>query len=161
MGKYVMIMADKNKFILNEDEKVGVFDAVQNGESFVFLKGEMVSLQIIPTVITIERWWSQENERLAVSGKRLCKKCLGVMMIEDKCPCWEVQGRGEIKHGIETPLLPGTVKEAIQQVADKKSFPKLGNWEKGQVKAEEEAAKQLPSGEGWYTDPETGERMYT
>lgn len=161
MDRYILMTADKSKFVLNEKERETVFNAIQNGDAFVALRKEMISLQIIPTIITLERWWSQENERLAVSGKRLCKKCLGVMTIQDKCACWEVQGKGEIKHGIETPKLPGGIDESLKEIANKKSFPKLGNWEKGQVEVEEKAIEKLPSGEGWYTDPETGETFYS
>ena len=71
MKTYILITSDKIKFILNETEKEGVIRAVAKGDKFVLLQDSMIPLTIPPVVIDAERYYAQENERLATMNKRL------------------------------------------------------------------------------------------
>jgi len=168
MQKYVMTTTDKTKFILSEEEKEAVFKAVLNGkQKQIVVQGQMIPINIAPTIITMERWWSQENERLALTHHRLCKNCLSIMHIQDKCPCWKTMGKGELKSGIEAPLLPQGVADTIQQLADKKAFPQLDRFDRAKLEDEEKQARlananrAISTQEGAYIDPETGETFYS
>ena len=165
-----MILPDKMKLLLNEEEKEAVIKAIQQGDSYVVLRGQMVSLQIIPTVLTFETWYTQENEKLALSGKRLCKKCLSIMAISDKCACWE-GGKGEERNAFKETPLPELVESAIKQITEKKSFPVLKNIDKSELlyrEAKERLAQSRyefynddGSGTDFYIDEETGEKRYS
>lgn len=132
--KYVLITIDKIKYILNEKEKAGVFSAIQSGEKQIVIQGEMVPLHVTPAVILFSRWYAQELERLANSGKRLCKKCLKIMQIDDKCACWEEMGKAVKQDAFIAPP---------EQTSGLFSWPKLTEADKEQIKIEEAARRPI------------------
>lgn len=159
--KYILITHDKLKFILDDENYEKFLEALaKNDKAFVIKKYKtVIPLHITPTVVPFEIWYTQENERLALTHHRLCKKCLSIMAIEDKCTCWREQGTGEEKNAF-VGILPESVKERLGKITESKSFPKLDNWDKGQIEVEEAKRNKPRLGEGWYEDPETGERIY-
>jgi len=163
MGKYIMTTGGKEKFVLTENEAEAIKRSVRNGDAFTVIKGEMVSLQIVPSVIRLERWYAQENERLALTHHRLCKKCLSVMQIADKCPCWKESGKSENKHAFVAPELPDSVKESVRKVSSGMGFPGLSDGEKAEVEAEDLAMDKrltMPAPGGGFIDKDTGEVHY-
>lgn len=124
MQTHVLITFDKVKFFISEKEGLGIINALNQGQKMAIIQGEVIPLNIAPTIITIERWFAQENERLALTHHRLCKKCLCVMMISDVCSCWEELGKGEQKSAFGGTL-PEGVRQTIELMAKSKSFPSV------------------------------------
>jgi len=158
---YILYTHDKRKFIINETEKEAAFKAVMNSEKALFLHGEMIPLQIAPTIMKFERWYTQENERLAMTDRRLCKKCLSIMSIFDSCACWENTGKGEEKNAIA-----GVLSESLNKLAESKKFPALTEEDKEDIEAEKKALNEAPEyveigGQLGYKDEESGEIMYS
>lgn len=158
MGKYIIITGSKKKFLISEKESKAVINALNKDAKFVMLQGQIIPLQIIPEILKFETWYIQENERLRLTNKRLCKKCLRTMeMIGPGCDCWNRNsGKGQ---NIFKPQLPESIKKQIQGTI--KEFPKL---EEGEII--EENKKQAdyiegPDGELGYKDEESGETMYS
>ncbi len=156
MEKYILITAAKLKYILSEKEKQAVFTAISEKEKQVVIQGEMIPLHITPSVVKFERWYAQELERLALSGKRLCKKCLKIMDIVDKCSCWEETGTGKKQDAFIAPT------EQIKQITDKWSFPALTEEDKIGIEEDEEKRLAAPQyTENGYIDKESGEEMHS
>lgn len=166
--KYVLITHDKLKFIIDDENYMAFLKAIENNDkAFVIKKYKaVVPLHITPTIIPLEVWYPQENQRLALTHHRLCKKCLSIMHIQDKCSCWEETGKDEDKNAF-IQKLPDSVTEAVNEIANKKTFPQLDKFEKAEVEEQEKklrlanANKAICEQEGVYIDPETGERFYS
>lgn len=96
MKKYFLITSDKYKFEITEAQKAAIIKAINRGDKLLELQDSVISLAITPTIIEHSRWFAQENERLKVSGKRLCKKCNLIMDVDTGCICWHKNERGEV-----------------------------------------------------------------
>jgi hypothetical protein len=158
-NRFVLITPEKTKFILQDNERASVFAAIQAGEKQIILQNEMIPLHITPLIITFSRWYAQELERLALMEKRLCKKCLKIMAIQDKCDCWEHQGKGKEQDAFVAPA------EMIKSIADKMSFPKLTEAERASIEpalTEAEPTKYIEEGGAdGYVDPDSGEKHFS
>lgn len=84
---YVLITINGTRFLISEKEKISVYQAVANHEKSVIIQRQMIGLQAVPEVLEFPNWFAQENERLSNQRKKLCKKCLGSILIENKCSC--------------------------------------------------------------------------
>ena len=153
-------MADKSIFVLSEDEKAAVFEAIGNGDTYLAIKGEMVSLQIVPTILRFEKWYAQENQRLALTNRRLCKNCLSRMDATTGCPCWKETNKGEDRNALEGTTLPQNVRELLS--GSVKSFPALTDEDRAMIAAEK--PKYIDSAEADESDfyiSESGERHFS
>lgn len=130
--EYVLITHDKLKFICSENEYKAVLNAIRNSEKFVVLQQSVVPLQITPTIVSFERWFAQENERLKLTNNRLCNLCFCIMNIYDKCACWAEQGKGKEQDGFLLENLPKSVIAKLHGTI--KSFPKLTGLEQNMLK---------------------------
>lgn len=113
-----MILKNKERIILTPGQKNSIFDAVEKGKAYAIIGDEMISLQIIPTIFKLERWYSQENQRLANSNKRLCRFCFSSMDVMAGCVCWPKNG-GVKQDAIEGVKLPSWILEKFG------NFPEL------------------------------------
>lgn len=86
---FVIITSEKIRYLVSEKTRDDLFDAIQQGEKYYIVQGDMIPLNITPTVISIERFYQQECERLKSKGQKLCKRCLKVCDISCGCPCKE------------------------------------------------------------------------
>ena len=118
MDKFVLITHEKMRFLLNRDEYKIYTNAVKVKAKFVTIQGSFIPLQILPSVFPFGVWYTNENERLANSGKRLCKLCLSIM--EGDCKCWDGKTK---KNAFIPPELPNNVKLLLVDAI--KSFPKV------------------------------------
>lgn len=163
--RYVLITSDRLKYILNEEENKKVVQAILRNDKAALIQDSVIPLHITPAITPFEVWYAQENERIALTGHRLCKKCLRTMEIQDKCTCWQEQGKGENKNAFKEPVLPESVHEAIKQMADKKNFPQLSEIEKLEVENEEKLLQRPTCNADdkgdYYEDSETGEKTYS
>lgn len=158
---FVLITAQKQRLIISQKEYDALLDCLNKGQKFVVIQNHLMSLAIAPSVTPFASWYATENERLANSGKRLCRKCLKQMEIMDKCSCWTVMGKGKIQ---EAFVLSDEIKKFIADYSKKFSWPKLLEEENMQIEIEE--AARIPqyverSGHLGYIDEESGEELYT
>lgn len=128
--KYVLTTHDKLRFILDDDNYSEFLKALQeNSKAYVIKKYKaVIPLHITPSVVPFEIWYAQENERLALSNHRLCKDCLCIMNIFDKCKCWKEMGVGEEKNAF-VGKLPESVKLMLEQTVSPNGFPQVTNKE--------------------------------
>jgi len=155
---YILITADKIKIPISQREKHAIMEAVRDKKKSIVLQENLISLQIIPTIIEFTTWYAQENEKLKAFNKRLCKECLCVMDMTAGCNCWK-RNKGEDLNAFKSPVLPEKVKKALKP----KSFPKLLDVDKGEIEFLENKKNKTNYVEGnylGYTDPETGETLY-
>lgn len=82
---WVMLTHDKQRIILNDQEKSAIYSCISSGDKYMIIKGEMFPLHIIPTIRKLEEWYLNEKGRLKMSDKRLCEKCLSVVDIGAFC----------------------------------------------------------------------------
>jgi len=162
---YVLVSATKKRYALDDIEYQKVLKAIEDDDKAVMVQGSVIPLHITPEVMPFEVWFPQENERLALSGKRLCKKCLCIMDIQDKCSCWKEMGKGEVKSGFQLPVLPENVKQAVKQIAKKKSFPKVvqADIDREELKPGQVKKKRIESGSddnGDFHIDDNGEKQY-
>ena len=158
---YVMETINKARYLINENEKNALYEAIRQHENHVVLQGEMIPLSAPPAVMKFARWYAKENERLAVSLKRLCKKCLKVIGIQDRCLCWKSE---QGKNQDAFIALPDEIRGIIHGAA--RGFPALTPGEKAQIEYEK---SQMPnqvrqietSGVDAYIDAETGEEIFS
>lgn len=123
--KYILVTHDRLRFILDEGNYASFLKAIKNNDK-AYVVGKyktVIPLHITPTVMPFEIWYAQENEKLAMSGKRLCKKCLSIMEFKDGCICWKMK-KGEKKNAFIGEV-PQMAKDAINKIAESKSFPKV------------------------------------
>lgn len=116
--QYVMITSSKVKFLLDEKEKTAVYQAVADGKKMVIIQGAMIPTNIAPTVIPYQTWAAQENERLFVYKKRLCRKCGSVMDLRSGCICWAKNDSKKRKDPFKGLELPPEVKNFIGSKCD-------------------------------------------
>ena len=153
----VLITHDKLKFLLNTAECQLFLGAIKNNDKAFVLQrydNAVIPLHITPTLIPFEIWYAQENERLALTHHRLCKKCMSIMHIEDKCACWE-SGKGEEKNAFVAKL-PEQVKKTLAKIAETKAFREVYD-------STPTRPKRLITGSddtGDYYLGDTGEKMY-
>lgn len=133
--KYVLITADKTKFIVSKEERDSVLQSVNSGAKAILIQDTLISLAIAPSVIPFDRWWAQQEDDLARSEKRRCKKCLRIFSAEGVCPCWE-SGGGKERDAFVAPL------KELQGIK-LLGWPELTNFEKSQVLYEEGQAVYL------------------
>lgn len=107
MKKYLLITSDKFKFEITEAQKAAIIKAINRGDKLLEIQDSVISLAITPTIIEYSKWAEQENERLKLYDKRLCKKCGQIMAVESGCICWHKNERGE------APLLGETAKKFL------------------------------------------------
>jgi|SRR3990167_100354 len=161
---YVLITHDKTRLLLTQDQAKQVFEAIQAGEKYIIIQSQMIPLHIIPTVLEVEVWYTQENEKLRISNRRLCKKCLSIMDILDVCDCWEKKSKGYKKNSFRQPVLPEEVLKLLREKAKVMEFPKLTAEDKAQIEAEDikEPVEYVDrGGQLGYKDPDTGEVTYS
>lgn len=157
--QYILITAEKMRYAINESEKSAIFEAINNHESHVIVQGDMIPLQIIPTIVSFQRWWSNENEKLIVSGKRLCKLCFKIYYINDVCKCWSsTLSKKQNAFNALPDELPGVVKKALEAFKD---FPQLTAGEKAELEYQEGVKYIGGSNFDGYIDPEAGEEFYS
>lgn len=84
---YVLTTGNGTRFLISEEESGIVFGAMKRNDKAVIIQGQLISLQIVPEIIKYDVWFAQENVRLGNQGKKLCKKCLGVVVIGGFCSC--------------------------------------------------------------------------
>ena len=132
--KFVLITSDKLKYIINEGEYNALLEAInRNDKAFIIRKYKaLIPLHITPSIAPLEIWYAQENERLALTHHRLCKKCLRIMLIADKCVCWPKTGKSEKGNAFMNEL-PPTLKNALAEIASRKVFPKLDEADKSGI----------------------------
>ena len=80
--KYIMITSDKFKFFLTLEERDAVNRSIAKGDKFLVVQDSTIPLSICPTMLPIDKWREDENNRLYVSGNKLCKKCNTVRDIQ-------------------------------------------------------------------------------
>ena len=159
---YILTTANHQRLLINKNEYDGLIGALNEDKKFVVMQGHVISLALAPSVSPFANWYATEAERLAVSGKRLCKICLKIMGISDKCGCWEVQGLGKKQDAFVA--LPDELKQLAHGAI--KSFPKLTEEDKFRLESEEALRQALPehienkNGQLGYVD-EAGEEQYS
>lgn len=155
MDKYIMILKNKEKMILSKKQKDAVFKAIENGKTYAIIGEEMISLQIVPTILKFERWYTQENQRLANFNKRLCKFCFGVMDVITGCTCWEKNG-GQKQDAIEGVKLPNSILDKFGE------FPKLEDSNSTNLEAKENflMIEENDDGVDYWLDS-NGEKQYS
>ena len=88
---YVLITHDKTKYLITAEQRKEVLIAIDRGRKSTILggveDGDLISLQIQPTIRKFDRWVASENARLAEFNKRLCRKCYSVID-PSGCICW-------------------------------------------------------------------------
>ena len=135
--------------IINQSEYDGLYLALEKGKKFAMLQNSIISLAIAPAVTPFEQWFVNENERLASFNKRLCKLCLSVIdAITNVCYCMSEKGTGRNQHALvgNNAERRARLMEEVRKITAKMSAPRV-------VAAQDEA--------DFYTDDETGERMYS
>lgn len=132
---YVMITADKMRFLLSEQEYRSVVVAIAQNLKSIFIQQCTVSLAITPTVMPYEKWYAIENEKLFQSGKRLCRLCGSAMGMIGGCPCWHKNGDNE-KNPYEVKKLPESLQKMLADMVKIKTFPALTEAEKEKVESE-------------------------
>lgn len=117
MSDFVMITGLGYRFEINETERNAVLNAIEQGKKIVFLKRHnmAISLQLAPNIFPFNVWYTQENENLARSGKRLCKLCFSIMHAGSVCDCWEELSLGAKKNVFDPPELPQEVKKLLHE----------------------------------------------
>jgi len=158
---YVMETIQKARYLLNEREKQEVYEAIAEHESHVIIQGDMIPLAATPSIMSFSRWWAKENERLAVSGKRLCKKCMKVMEMQDKCICWD---SNLAKKQDAFVALPEEVSRILHSKV--RSFPKLTTQDKLELEQQDQLRLTAPdyveqTGGLGYRDKESGEIFFS
>lgn len=166
---YVMITADKMRFLLSENEYKTVLKAISQKLKSIFLQKSTISLAITPTIMPYEKWYAVENEALFKVCKRLCRKCGSAMAINDGCTCWQKFGSKE-KNPYDTKYLPESIKKMLAENFGIKSFPALTESDKQQVEIENaqiekqkllaKAQKDHVNGPDFWIS-ESGETMYS
>jgi hypothetical protein len=157
MEVFVLTTPGKQRLLINEKEYKALLECLNKGEKFVVIQGHLISLAIAPAVSPFANWYATENERLANSGKRLCKKCLRQMDVLDKCTCWEIMSKGEKQNAFKAPDI---IKEFS---AGYYKWPELSEDEKQQleVKPTVSIPRYVENRAGMgYIDKESGEEMY-
>lgn len=159
MQKYVLTTPEKQRLLISQEEYNGVIMALDTNKKYAVIQGHIIPLSIAPTVSPFANWYATENERLANSGKRLCRKCLKQMDIFDKCPCWEVMGKGEQQNAFIASKLP-------QLMSGWHKWPELTDEDRRQIDEENSIdpsiTRYVEDGEiDGYIDPYTGETMYS
>lgn len=157
--KYILITAEKMRYAISEKEKSAVFEAIKNHESHVVLQGEMIPLQIIPTIVSFQRWWASESEKLIVSGKKLCRICLKIYYINDVCKCWDsTLSKKQNAFKAVNEELPTVVQKALGAFKD---FPQLTEGDKAQLSESNPQNYLEKRGFDGYIDEESGEEIFS
>lgn len=130
MNNFVLITPEKVRLLISETEYKAYLKALNSKAKFIMIQQSLIPLQVLPTVFPFDTWYANENERLAMTGKRLCKLCLCIMSMYDSCPCWSEKGRNEAKNAFKQPQLPESVKKLLPTV---KRFPQIGEIEEENV----------------------------
>lgn len=151
-----MFTSNKQKFLINQSERDAILRSVAGGEKMIVIQGELISLQIVPEIISFKRWVINEENRLANFGKRLCRFCFNAM--KDVCQCWPNQSTGKEQNAFCVP------KETIAQIAKNFEWPNLSKSEQALI-AEDGGRNLLPVPDNdlmdGYIDPESGEEIYS
>lgn len=160
MKPYLLITADKFKFEINVEEKAAIIKAINRGDKLLEIQDSVISLAITPTIVKAERWWAQENERLATTEKRLCKKCGSIMDMASGCTCWEMRGAKE-----RNPFLlelPESIKQIVHNGVRVQSFPTPTEEEVYEAAGTRYLEnKEEDDGEPLYTIDESGVKLYS
>lgn len=169
MQKFVLVTSEKQRLLIDENEYKALVKAIDANKKYAIVQGFMIPLAIAPSISPFEAWYETETERLANSEKRLCKKCLKIMNIYDKCLCWEQQGTGREQHALK-PILPDSVRERLSEISAQKSMPAA----QAQITAQEAFAEYSrkpkittpevadgANGMLGYRDEESGEIFYS
>jgi len=162
--KFVLISSDKQKFIISQIEFDLIFGALEDGAKYIRLQKSLLPLNMAPTIIPFARWYAQELERLVLTGKRLCRKCLKIMTITDKCDCWQATGKGKSQDAFLAPK--EQMSGIVSDFAKKMSFPELTEADRAAI-ALENANTEEPTeyiergGSDGYIDPESGEEHFS
>lgn len=162
MKVYVVETINRARYIISEKEKEALFLAIANRETHAILQGDMIPLSAPPSVVLFERWYAKEVERLAVSQKRLCKKCLKVIGISDRCPCWDSEN-GKSQNAFIA--LPQEITVALRSAI--RSFPSLAKADEARIEFENsqfnKPKKYIQQGGELvgHIDEETGEEMFS
>jgi hypothetical protein len=154
---YILKVMGGEKFIITEEQKNGVMQALSSGLKVIEINGEIVPLAPVPSVVRFERWFTQENERLRLTGRRLCKQCFSVMEIETGCTCWGRNG-GKDKHAFVLP-------QSVMSQLSIRAFPELSLAEQAKVDFESQTIEPVEYIEEnnilGYIDSETGEKLFS
>lgn len=154
MERFVMFTSNKQRFLINQAERDAIIQSVSAGEKMIVIQGELISLQIIPEIVSFERWVVNEENRLANFGKRLCRLCFNAM--KDVCQCWPNQSTGKEQNAFFLP------KESIKEIAESFQWPNISKT--GQALIAEDGGRQsIPNNQliDGYIDPESGEEIYS
>lgn len=127
MSNFVLTTSEKTRFLLSKEEYKAFLQAVKNKVKFVTIQGAFIPLQILPSVVPFHTWYFNETEKLAVSGKRLCKLCLSVMENRDVCACWPEMGKDEKRIAFKFKEIAPKLFERLQSKI--KDFPQLAEGE--------------------------------
>lgn len=161
--KFILITAEKQKFLISQKEYDGIWEAIKGNDKYARVQNCVISLAITPTIVSFGRWYAQEEERLATMNKRLCRICFKIMDVSDKCQCWMTTGRGKKQNAFEAPaeqLEKFGVKENLKKLEEKFSWPK--HYEENPMPAIS-APEPVVENEivDYQIDPETGEKLYS
>lgn len=86
---HVLITSNKIKYFLSALEAQSVAKAIQSNGKMIMIQGDVVSLQIIPSLINVNRWYEQEAERLYQQNKTMCRNCFAITDSE-RCGCRDI-----------------------------------------------------------------------
>jgi hypothetical protein len=120
--KYVLITSEKIKYFISEQEKNHIFGLIDQKDKFAMIQGDIVPLHITPSVIKFERWFENESKFLALKSKKMCKRCLKLIDLDERCDCGpkHLQLAEKAEH---EPISADVLKKSREQVAKKFSWP--------------------------------------
>lgn len=116
MPQHVLVTSEKVKYFITDEEKLAIWNALEDNLKYITVQRDIVPLHITPSVIEFSRWFKQENQYLASKNKRLCRKCLDVIALGDQCGCRDRSQEEKI-------ALPENIKKQLHSGI--KEFPKL------------------------------------
>lgn len=108
---HVLITGNKVKYFLSALEAQAVAKTIQSNGKMIMIQGDVVSLQIIPSIIEINRWYTQEMERLYLQDKTMCRHCFSITDSE-RCGCRDITDPSRILEAQKEnyqPVRPETI----------------------------------------------------
>lgn len=156
--KYILVTSEKARFFISQKEANAVLQSLEEKKKYVVIQGSIIPILIPPTVLDFGRWYATENDRLAVSGKRLCKICLKVMVIGDGCICWE-RNMGLKQQAFKA--LPSELAPILQQITDKFTWHSLPSQNDETPAIAEPKYHETNDQVLGYEDEETGEILFS
>lgn len=124
--KHVLITSEKVKYFISDNEKNHVYGLIKAKEKYAVIQGDLIPLNITPSIISFDRWFENESKYLAMKSKKMCKRCLKLLDVDERCDCKPKQLQLE-ERGQQPPVSADVLKKSRDEIAKKFSWPEQNN----------------------------------